>query len=67
MLCLTINRSFAKLCRTRVSLINQVYSFEDPTAGAYGNANFSYVSDYMMFEASLGSRDVLYYGETAYW
>ena len=45
----------------------QVYSFDDPTAGSYGNSNFSYMSDYMMFEASLKKRDVLYYGETAYW
>ena len=45
----------------------QAYSFDDPTAGAYGNSNFSYVSDYMTFEAAQGRRDVLYYGETAYW
>ena len=45
----------------------QVYSFDDPSANAYGNSNFSYMLDYMMYEASLKSRDVLYYGETAYW
>lgn len=45
----------------------QVYSFDDPTAGAYGNDNFGYMSDYMNYEASLNKRDVLYYGETAYW
>jgi hypothetical protein len=45
----------------------QVYSFDDPTAGAYGNDNFTYMSDYMNYEASLKKRDVLYYGETAYW
>jgi hypothetical protein len=44
-----------------------VYSFDDPTAGAYGNNNFSYMSDYMMYEAGASDRDVLYYGETAYW
>ncbi|CAE7457216.1 unnamed protein product, partial [Symbiodinium microadriaticum] len=45
----------------------QVYSFDDPTARAYGNNNFSYMSDYMMFESGASNRDVLYYGETAYW
>mmetsp|Transcript_23430 Transcript_23430/g.34391 ORF Transcript_23430/g.34391 Transcript_23430/m.34391 type:complete len:824 (-) Transcript_23430:274-2745(-) len=45
----------------------QVYSLDDPTAGAYGNENFSYMSDYMTFEASLKKRDVLFYPETAYW
>jgi hypothetical protein len=46
----------------------QVYGFNDPTAGAYGNDNFSYMSEYMNYEASLPNpRDVLYYGETAYW
>jgi hypothetical protein len=45
----------------------QVYSFDDPTAGAYGNANFSYMSDYMTFEASMNKREVVYYGESAYW
>lgn len=45
----------------------QVYSFEDPTAGAYGNANFSYMLDYMVYEASAGKREVVYYGESAYW
>ena len=45
----------------------QVYSFDDPSGGAYGNANFSYMLDYMMYEAELGKRKVLYYGESAYW
>jgi hypothetical protein len=45
----------------------QVYSFDDPAANVYGNTNFSYMSDYMLYEASLKRRDVLYYAETAYW
>lgn len=45
----------------------QVYSFDDPAANVYGNNNFSYMSDYMLYEASLKRRDVLYYAETAYW
>ena len=45
----------------------QVYSFSDPTAGSYGNENFTYMSDYMNWEAGQQKRDVLYYAETAYW
>ena len=45
----------------------QVYALDDPTAGAYGNENFSYVEDYMVYEAKLGRRSVTYYPETAYW
>ena len=45
----------------------QVYSFSDPSANSYGNQNFTYMSDYMNWEASQKKRDVLYYGETAYW
>jgi hypothetical protein len=45
----------------------QVYSFTDPTAGAYGNSNFSYMADYINYEAGLGKRSVQYYGESAYW
>jgi hypothetical protein len=44
-----------------------VYSFSDPSAGSYGNENFTYMSQYMNWEAGLGKRDVMYYGETAYW
>ncbi len=45
----------------------QVYSFQDPTAGSYGNENFTYMSQYMNWEAAQGKRDVMYYAETAYW
>jgi hypothetical protein len=45
----------------------QVYSFDDPTSGTYGNKNFSYIEDYMIFESKRNERKVLYYGETAYW
>jgi hypothetical protein len=45
----------------------QAYAFDDPTAGAYGNANFSYMEEYLVREAKAGQRTVLYYGETAYW
>jgi hypothetical protein len=45
----------------------QVYAFDDPTGGAYGNDNFTYVEDYLAYEAKIGKRSVVYYGETAYW
>lgn len=45
----------------------QVYAFDDPTAGAYGNENFTYIEDYLVYEAKAGNRSVVYYGETAYW
>jgi hypothetical protein len=45
----------------------QVYAFDDPIGGAYGNQNFSYVEDYLIYEAKRGQRSVMYYGETAYW
>lgn len=45
----------------------QVYGFDDPTAGAYGNENFGYMEDYLVQEAKKGQRSVVYYGETAYW
>lgn len=45
----------------------QIYALDDPTAGAYGNQNFSYIEDYLVFEAKRGQRSVMYYGETAYW
>ena len=44
-----------------------MYALDDPTAGAYGNQNFSYMEDYMVSEAKRGVRSVLFYGETAYW
>jgi len=45
----------------------QVYALDDPTAYAYGNENFSYVEDYLVYEAKLRNRSVTFYGETAYW
>ena len=45
----------------------QTYGFEDHTAGAYGNDNFSAIENYLVFEAKRGERSVAYYGETAYW
>jgi hypothetical protein len=45
----------------------QAYAFDDPTAGAYGNANFSYIEEFLVQQSKLGQRTVLYYGETAYW
>lgn len=45
----------------------QAYAFDDPIGGAYGNQNFSYVEDYLVYEAKRGQRSVMYYGETAYW
>jgi len=45
----------------------QFYALDDPTAGAYGNDNFSEIAEYMHYEARLGNRSVVWYGETAYW
>ena len=30
----------------------QVYALDDPTAGAYGNANFSYMEEYLVAEVT---------------
>jgi hypothetical protein len=45
----------------------QMYSFDDPSAGSYGNNNFGYIEDYLVYEGKQGKRSVLYYGETSYW
>ena len=45
----------------------QVYALDDPTAGAYGNHNFSYIEDYLVMEAKAGNRSVMFYPETSYW
>lgn len=45
----------------------QTYAVDDPTAGSYGNNNFTYMFDYMFYEANLRNRTVLWYPETAYW
>jgi hypothetical protein len=44
-----------------------VYALDDPTAFAYGNENFSYVEEYLVYEAKLRNRSVTFYGETSYW
>jgi hypothetical protein len=44
-----------------------MYSLDDPTAGSYGNENFSYIEDYMVYEAKKRNRSVVFYGETSYW
>lgn len=45
----------------------QMYALDDPTGGTYGNQNFQYIEDYLVFEAKKGERSVSYYGETSYW
>lgn len=45
----------------------QAYSLDDPSAGVYANNNFTYMLDYMLWEASLNNRSVHFYPETAYW
>jgi hypothetical protein len=35
--------------------------------GVYGNGNFSYMLDYMLYEAGQGRRAVMFYPETSYW
>lgn len=42
----------------------EFYSLDDP-APTYGNTDFSFIRDFMNYEA--GSREVLWYPETAYW
>lgn len=32
-----------------------------------GNNNFSYIEDYLVYEAKRGNRSVIFYPETAYW
>jgi hypothetical protein len=45
----------------------QAYGLDDPAAGVYGNQNFQEMREFMFYEAQKGDREVLYYGETAYW
>ena len=45
----------------------QVYALDDPTGGAYGNRNFSYMEEYLVMEAKAGNRSVIFYPETSYW
>ena len=40
----------------------QVYALDDLTSGVYGNDNFSYMEDYMVYEAKRGDRSVMFYG-----
>ena len=34
----------------------QVYALDDPTAGAYGNRDFSYMEEYLVMEAKMSNR-----------
>eukprot|EP01034_Spumella_vulgaris_P031088 gene31088-38420_t len=45
----------------------QMYGLDDPTGGTYGNRDFGYMEDYLVYEAKKGERSVVFYGETAYW
>jgi len=45
----------------------QAYGFEDHAAHVYGNENFLEMYEYLEYEAHKQHRQVLYYGETAYW
>ncbi len=45
----------------------QAYALDDPTAGTYGNQNFSDLFDFMMFEAAHSNRTVVFHPETNYW
>lgn len=45
----------------------QAYAVDDPSAGSYGNDNFTYMMDYMFYEAHQGVRTVVWHPETAYW
>jgi hypothetical protein len=45
----------------------QMYGLDDPTGGTYGNRDFGYMEDYLVYEAKKGQRSVVFYGETAYW
>jgi hypothetical protein len=44
-----------------------MYGMQDPVGGAYGNDNFALIEEYMHYEAGVGNRSVVYYGETSYW
>ena len=44
----------------------QTYAFDDPSAGTYGNTNFSFMLDWASAQMRSGRRTI-YYGETAYW
>eukprot|EP00928_Gymnodinium_smaydae_P043028 TRINITY_DN28919_c0_g1_i1.p1 TRINITY_DN28919_c0_g1~~TRINITY_DN28919_c0_g1_i1.p1 ORF type:complete len:1089 (+),score=259.45 TRINITY_DN28919_c0_g1_i1:60-3269(+) len=45
----------------------QPYALDDKTHGVYGNSDFSDMFEYMKYEMRQGQRQVLFYGETAYW
>ncbi len=52
----------------------QAYALDDPTAGVYGTANFTFMAEYIRWEAGQGgaggskeTRAVHFYPETAYW
>jgi len=39
----------------------QVYALDDPTAGAYGNRDFSYMEEYLVMEAKMGNRRFVWF------
>ena len=47
----------------------QAYSLDDPTDGAYGNADFYALRDFMLWEAAndTAGREVVFHPETNYW
>ncbi len=45
----------------------QAYALDDPTAGVYGQRNFSEMHAYMLYEVGEGRRHVHFYPETSYW
>ena len=45
----------------------QAYALDDPTAGVYGQRNFSEMHAYMLYETKEGRREVHFYPETSYW
>jgi hypothetical protein len=52
---------------TRTTATTQAYALDDPTAGVYGQRNFSEMHAYMLYETKEGRRHVHFYPETSYW
>lgn len=44
----------------------QIYNWTNP-APTYGNTNFTFMLEFLFYEANSSSREVIYHGETAYW
>ena len=45
----------------------QAYALDDPTAGAYGNQNFSDLRKFARYELANDTRSVVWHPETNYW